>query len=94
MMIRSLESDSRPVLEAYALQCFRNEIEDTILFHAPDHLTFEDCDDVEEDVLSGADRTVSLLPDELLRNRRYMNHLIENAAGETRRLLRARQGAC
>jgi hypothetical protein len=91
-MNHSLDTDSRALLAAWALQCLRNEIEDTILFHAPDSYSWADCDEVEETMLSKAKRTISSLGMDLLRNRKYMNHLITDAVSDTHSLLRSRPG--
>ena len=91
MMTHALQTDSLPALRAWAIQHHRNEIQDTILHHAPDSFSWEDCDQVEGKVLSDAKKTVSTLTVDLLKSLRYMNCLIDNAVAETRSLLR--QGA-
>lgn len=93
MMPHALRTDSVPALKAWAVQHHRNEIQDTILHHAPDSFSWEDCDRVEELVLAEATRVVATLTPDLLRNVRYMNHLIDDAVAETMRLLRSRPGA-
>lgn len=91
MMPHALQTDSLPTLRAWALQHYRNAIQDTILYHAPDSYSWKDCDEVEEKVLSHAKKTVSTLTVDLLTSLRYMNCLIDDAVAETRGLLR--QGA-
>ena len=93
MMPHTLQTNSLSTLRAWAIQHHRNEIQDTILRHAPDHFSWDDCDQVEEQVLSQAKKTISTLTIDLLKSLRYMNHLIDDAAGETRRRLQSRPGA-
>ena len=91
MMPHALQTDSLPVLKAWARQHCRNAVQNAILFYAPDHLSWEDGDEVEGKVLSHAKKTVSTLTVDLLKSLRYMNCLIDDAVAETRSLLR--QGA-
>jgi hypothetical protein len=91
MMPHALQTDSLPVLKDWAVQHCRNAIEDAILFYAPDHFSWEDCDEVEGKVLSHAKKTVSTLTVDLLKSLRYINCLIDDAVADTRALLR--QGA-
>jgi hypothetical protein len=74
------------MLTAWALQHYRNEIQDTILHHAPDSFTWDECDEVEGLALAEAKRVVATLTPVLLRNVRYMNKLIDDAVAETIRL--------
>jgi len=92
MMPHVLQTDSLPTLRAWAIQHYRNEIQDTILHHAPDSYSWEDCDEVEKIVLSHAKQTISTLTVEHLRCLSYMNCLIAEAAGETKRLMHSRPG--
>lgn len=92
MMPHALRTDSVPALKAWAVQHYRNEIQDTILHHAPDSFSWDDCDEVEELALAEAKRVIANLTPDLLCNVRYMNHLIADAADETTRLLQPRQG--
>ena len=93
MMPHALQTDSLPVLRKWAIQHYRNEIQDTILHDAPDSFSWEDCDEVEGLALAEARRVVATLTPDLLRNVRYINHLIDDTVGETIRLLRSRQQA-
>ena len=93
MIPHALETDSLPLLKAWAIQHCGNAVEDAIRDYAPDHFTWEDCDQVEERMLAEFERMIANLTVDLLRNRQYMNHLIDDAVGETIRLLRSRQRA-
>lgn len=88
MMPHAMQTDSLPVLRAWAVQHYRNAIQDTILHHAPDSFSWEDCDKVEEQVLSQAKKTISTLTIDLLQCPRSINYLIDSAVDETRGLLR------
>ena len=88
MMPHALQTESLPVLKAWAVQHYRNEIQDTILHHAPDSFSWDDCDEVEGLSLAEAKRVVATLTPDLLRNVRYVNHLIADAVAETILLLR------
>lgn len=88
MMPHALQTDSLPALRAWAMQHYRNAIQETILHEAPDRFSWEDCDQVEEHVLSQAKNTISTLTIDLLKSLRYMTHLIDDAVDETKELLR------
>ena len=92
-MPHALQTDSLPVLRDWAIQHHRNALQATILHHAPDNFSWADCDRVEELVLAEATRVVATLTPDLLRNVRYMNHLIADAADQTKRLLQSRRRA-
>lgn len=94
MMPHALQTDSLPVLRAWAIQHYRNDIQDTILHHAPDSYSWEECDKAEEFILAEAERVIANLTPDLLRSVRYMNCLIDDAVSDTRQLLRSRPGAC
>jgi len=89
MMPHALETNSLQALKAWARQHCRNEIQRAILFHAPDHYTWEDCNLVEERMLAEFERIIAHLTVELLRNVRYMNGLIDQIVADTVRLLKA-----
>jgi len=91
MMPHALQTDSLPALKAWARQHCRNAVQDAILFHAPDHFSWEDCDHVEERMLAEFEPMIVHLTVALLRNVRYMNGLITQVVADTVRLLR--QGA-
>src|ERR1035441_1952232 len=71
MMPHALQADSVPVLKAWALQHYRNGIERAILFHAPDHFTWDDCDGIEERLLNEFTVVVANLTPDLLQSSRY-----------------------
>lgn len=89
MMPHVLQTDSLTVLKASWLQHCRNEIQRAILFHAPDHYTWDDCDDVEAEMLAEFESMIANLTVELLRNVRYMTSLIDQIVADTIRLLKA-----
>lgn len=90
-MPHNLQTDSLPVLKTWAVQHCRNAVEDAIRDYAPGHFTWEDCDQVEDRMLSEFKLLIANLTVDLLRNLKYMNCLIDDAVAETRGLLR--QGA-
>lgn len=87
-MPHALQTDSLPVLKAWAVQHCRNAIQDAIRDYAPDHFTWEDCDQVEERMLAEFEPMIAHLTVDLLRNVRYMNGLIDQIVADTVRLLR------
>jgi hypothetical protein len=92
MMPHALQTDSLPMLKAWARQHCRNAIQDAILFYAPDHFSWEDCDQVQEVMLDEFKLKIAHLTVDLLQCTRYMNCLITDTVGETvRRLKRARR---
>ncbi|MGA2116062.1 MAG: hypothetical protein ABSH56_15080 [Bryobacteraceae bacterium] len=91
MMPHALQTDPQPMLKAWALQHCRNEIQRAILFHAPDHFTWEDCNAVEALMMAEFERWIAHLTAELLKNVRYMNSLIEQIVADTVALLRSRR---
>jgi hypothetical protein len=88
MLPHALQTDSLPVLTAWARQHCKNAIQDAILFHAPDHFSWEDCDQVEERMLAEFEPVIAPLTVDRLRNLKYMNSLIDDAVAETVRVLR------
>lgn len=89
MTPHALQTDSLPVLKAWAVQHSRNEIQRAILFHAPDHFTWDDCNAVEARMLSEVERMIAHLTVELLKNVRYMNCLTDQIVADTVGLLKA-----
>ena len=59
MMPHALQTDPQPMLKAWALQHCRNEIQRAILFHAPDHFTWEDCNAVEALMMAEFERWIA-----------------------------------
>ena len=88
MMPHALQADSVPVLKAWALQHYRNGIERAILFHAPDHFTWDDCDGIEERLLNEFTVVVANLTPDLLQSSRYMNSMIDDKIGDAVNLLK------
>jgi len=88
MMPHALQTDSLPVLKAWARQHCRNALQDAILFYAPDYFTWEDCDQVVERMLGGFKLKIANLTVDLLQSTRYMNCLITDTVGDTVRLLK------
>jgi hypothetical protein len=88
MMPHALLTDSLPVLKAWARQHCRNAVEHAILFHAPDHFSWEDCDQVEERMMDEFKLKIAHLSVDLFQSTRYMNCLITDTVGDTVRLLK------
>jgi hypothetical protein len=88
MMPHALQTDSLPMLKAWARQHCRNAVQDAILFHAPNHFTWKDCDQIEERMLADFEQMIAHLTVDLLQSRRYMNCLITDTVGDTVRLLK------
>jgi len=88
MMPHPLQSDSRPVLERWAMQHFKIEIWETVLFHDPGVLPETAIAAIENRVLADAKKLVSSLGEDRLRDPRDMNIMIGDAGGETMALLR------
>jgi hypothetical protein len=89
MMPHVLQTDSLPVLRAWARQHCQNAIQDAIRDFAPDHFTWDDCDQVEARMLTDFEPMIAHLTVDLLRNLRYMRGLITQVAADTVRLLRS-----
>lgn len=87
-MPHALQTDSLPVLKAWAVQHCRNAVEDAIRDYAPDHFTWEDCDEVEERMLAEFEPMIAYLTVDLLQSTRYMNCLITDVVADTVRVLR------
>ena len=83
MMPHALQTDSQPVLKVWARQHCRNAVEHAILFHAPDHFDWDDCDAFEERMLAEFEHMIAHLTVDLLQSIRYMNCLITDTVGET-----------
>jgi len=75
-------------LKLWALQHYRNGIERAILFHAPDHFDWDDCDRIEDRLLNEFKLVIGNLPPELLRSPRYMNSLTDDRIGDAVNLLK------
>jgi|SRR5579871_4362103 len=92
LMPHALQTDSLPILKAWAVQHCRNAVQDTILHYAPHHFTWDDCDQVEECMMAEFDPMITHVTVDRLRSLRYMNCLITDTVGETVRFLqRARR---
>ncbi|MCZ2153420.1 MAG: hypothetical protein LC114_05900 [Bryobacterales bacterium] len=87
-MNNALQTLSRERLEAHAMQHFRNDVLDTILYNAPIDLADEAVEQVENTVLAQARELVSRLNDDYLRDQHYMDIMVSDAMSETRDLLR------
>lgn len=88
MMPHPLQSDSRRVLERWAMQYFRNEVWETVLFHDPGALPESAIHRIEHDVLADAQALVSTLPIDRLRDPRYMNIMIGDCISDVKDQLR------
>ena len=88
MMPHALQTDSLPVLKAWARQHCRNAVQDAILFHAPADFSWEDSDQVEQRMLDEFKLKIAHLTVDLLQSRRYMNCLITEKVGETVHVLK------
>jgi uncharacterized protein (DUF1778 family) len=87
-MNNALQTLSRERLEAHAMQQFRNDVLDAILYNAPGDLADEAVEQVENNVLAQAKEFISRLNDVYLRDEHYMNIMVGDATSETRDLLR------
>lgn len=95
MMPHALQTDSRRVLEVWAMQHFKNEVWETVLYHDPCILPESTIQRIEHDVLADAQDLVLTLPVDRLKDARYMNIMIGDAISETKDRLRkaaAREG--
>lgn len=88
MMPHALQTDSRRVLERWAMQSFRNEVWDTILHHAPATLSESTIQRIEIDVLADAQDLVVTLPFDRLKDHRCVNCMISETVSETKDRLR------
>jgi len=88
MMPHGLETDHRRVLERWAMQHFKNEVWETVLFHDPGTLPESTIQAVENRVLADAKKLISRLDEDCLRKPDYMNFHIEDAIDQTKALLR------
>jgi len=88
MMPHALQTDSLPALKAWARQHCRNAVQHAILFDAPDHYTWDDCNHVEALMLDEFEQMIAHLTVELLSNLRYMNSLIDQTVADTVGLLK------
>ena len=82
MMPNALQTDSVPVLKAWAIQHCRNALQDTILQSAPDRYEWDDCDFVLAFMLAQFRRMIAHLTVERLSNVRYMNCLIDQVVAD------------
>jgi len=88
MMPHALETDSLPVLRAWAVQHCRNAVEKAVM--DTDHpLSWEECIQVEKKMLAEFEPMIANLTVELLRNVRYMNCLTDQIIADTVGLLKA-----
>ena len=95
MMPHALQTDFRELHKLWAMQHFRNEVWNTILYHGPGTLPESAIEEIENNALADAEELVSRLSKENLRDRRYMNIMICDAISDTKDRLRkavARQG--
>ena len=88
MMPHVLDTESLPLLKAWARQHCKNAIQDAIRDHAPGRFTWHDCDLVEARMLTDFEPMIAYLTVDLLRNLRYMNCLITDTVGDSVRLLK------
>jgi hypothetical protein len=89
MMPDKTQTDSLPVLKTWALQHHRNEIERAILFFAPDHFDWDDCDRFEEHRLNEFRAVIANLTPDLLCSRLYLDWLITEMIDDAVHLLRS-----
>lgn len=88
MMPHTLRTDSLVAVKAWAVQHCRNAIQDAIRDYAPDHFTWDNCDQVEERMLAEVEPMIAHLTVDRLRNLRYLNRLITDVVADTVRVLR------
>ncbi len=87
MMPHALQTDSLPVLKAWAVQHCRNAVQDAI--RDTDHpLSWEGCDQVEQCMLAEFEPMIAHLTVDRLRNLKYVNGLITDVVADTVRVLR------
>ena len=77
----------RDDFEADLLQQVANEVQETILRHAPPTWSTERCEEVEEKVMSHTRAVISTLATDELRSSAALHHHIECAVEETRAVL-------
>ena len=82
MMPHALQTDSLPVLKAWAVQHCRNALQHMILHHAPGRYQWEDCNFVVAFMLAQFRRMIRHLTVERLRNVRYINCLIDQVVAD------------
>lgn len=87
-MIHALHTETRELLEAYALQHFRNEVWEAVLHNASFNLPDTTVVRIEQRVLADAQELISRLTAARLRDPRYMNIMITDAISQTKDLLR------
>lgn len=92
MMPDTTQTFPLQALKLWAHQYFRNEIERAILFFAPDHFDWDDCNRFEERRLYEFKVVVSNLTPDLLRSTRYMDSLIDDKIGDAVNLLKRSRG--
>jgi len=88
MMPDTTQTVPLQALKLWALQHHRNEIERAILFYAPDHFDWDDCDCFEERRLNEFKVVIVNLTPALLRSPRYMNSMIDDKIGDAVNLLK------
>lgn len=74
-------------IEADVVQQVANEVQETILRHAPETWSNERCEEVEEAVLSHTRSVISALTADELRSSAALHHHIEAAIAETKAVL-------
>jgi len=89
MIQHALQTRSLPVLKAWARQHCRNAVEHAILHYAPDHFTWDDCNQVVARMLSKFRQMIAHLKTDLLGNLRYMHSLIDQIVADTVRMMRS-----
>jgi hypothetical protein len=80
----------RSGFESDLMQQVRNEVQDTILFHAPQNWSDERCEDVENTVMNETRTVVSALSTQELRSSTALQHNINTAVAETMKRLQGR----
>jgi hypothetical protein len=88
MMPHALQTDCRRVLERWAVQHFRTEVWETVLFHDPGTLPEPTIQRIEHDVLADAQDLVLTLPIDRLKDHRYVNCMISESISEVKDRLR------
>jgi hypothetical protein len=87
MMPNAHQTNSLPALKAWARQHCRNAVQDAI--RDTEHpLSWDGCDQVEELVMTEFEGMIAHLTVDRLRNRRYMNSLIDQIVADTVGLLK------
>lgn len=88
MMPHALQTDSRRLLERWAMQFFKSVVWDAILHHDPGTVPESTIQRIEHDVIADAQDLVLRLPLERLQDSRFMNIMIGDSMSDTRNRLR------